>query len=70
MKIASFTIGRDRNGNKILRIKPVRARGFSIQTNGNLPETARNGVCDATPHEVSAYVAAYGTPKQRAALAL
>lgn len=68
MNPATLSIARDRNGNKILCIKPAHGRGFSIQTNGNLPETHRNGVCAATPHEVRAYVSAFGTPAQRAAL--
>ena len=36
-------LGRDRNGNKVLKISPVHSpkRGFSIETNGNLPKTHR-----------------------------
>jgi len=44
----NFTISRDLNGNKVCKVRPLRGRGFSIQTNGNMPETDRKGVCDAT----------------------
>ena len=66
--IINYTIARDVNGNKVCKVKPAIHRGFSIQTNGNLPETDRRGVCDATAREVLDYVTHYGTEKQRQAM--
>lgn len=57
--------GHDRNGNRVLRVTVAGARGFSIQTNGNLPETDRKGVGPWTWPEVSEYVNRYGTKRQR-----
>ena len=56
----------DRNGNRVLRVVP----GLSIQTNGNLPRTHRDGIGDWTAHEVCDWVTAYGTPKQKAKASL
>lgn len=56
-------MGRDRNGNKILRV--FGAPGFSIQTNGNLPDTDRNGITQRTTAEVLEYVRKYGTKRQK-----
>lgn len=61
-----FSLAMDRNGNKILRVHPSTGRGFSIQTNGNLPKTHRNGIGDWTQGEVAAYVVAFGTSRQQA----
>ena len=49
--LCNYTLWRDRNGNKALRITPAngRERGFSIQTNGNLSRTHRDGITDDTP---------------------
>ena len=63
-----LSIGFDRNGNRILRVKPINAHGFSVQTLGNLPETHRNGLGEHTPGELRAYVAAHGTPRQKSLL--
>ena len=63
-------ISRDKNGNRVLRIRPPRGRGFSIQTNHNLPGTHRDGVTARTKEEVLAHVTKYGTDTQRAALGL
>ena len=63
-----LSIGFDRNGNRILRVKPITARGFSVQTLGNLPETHRNGIGEHTPGELRAYVSAHGTPRQNSLL--
>jgi hypothetical protein len=65
-----FTISRDKNGNKTCKIRPLTGRAFSIQTNGNLPETHRNGVSDATRGEVLEYVSKFGTKKQCELLSL
>jgi len=54
----TYTLARDINGNKTLRIKEGDNRARSIQTNGNLPRTHRDGVGDWTPGEVAAYRAA------------
>lgn len=61
----TYTIDRDRNGNRIVRVTVPNNRPFAIQTNGNLPETYRNGICPATAGEVNAYVREFGTVRQR-----
>ncbi len=66
----TFTISRDRNGNKTVKIKAGSTRAFSIQTLGNLPETHRRGVCNETQGEVSAWVRKFGTASQKSALGL
>jgi hypothetical protein len=66
--MTSYKIGRDSNGNKVLRVKPSKGRGFSIQTLGNLPLTHKMDVGTWTDGEVKRYVAAYGTVAQRKAL--
>lgn len=58
-----YKISRDVNGNKICRILIPGERGFSIQTNGNLPHTDRNGICNETQGEAG-YVKRYGTKRQ------
>lgn len=63
--MTTFKIGRDRNGNKVVQVKPANGRGFSIQTNGNLVHTDRHGVGPWTQGEVSEWVRAYGTARQR-----
>lgn len=65
----SYKIGRDVNGNKILRVQS-REGGFSIQTNGNLPQTHRDGVTSETDAEVCAYVAKHGTERQKRILGI
>ena len=59
-----YKIGRDRNGNKVCRVHVQGARGFSIQTNGNLERTHRDGVGPWTAGEVAAYVRTYGTERE------
>ena len=60
----------DKNGNKILRVRfPNESRGFSIQTNGNLPWTHRM-TADSFDYKVAAdeledYISRYGTRGQR-----
>ena len=66
LPVLYFLLGRDRNGNKVLRVFAPGGRGFSIQTNGNLPDTDRNGITAATADEVRAYVRRHGTRRQRA----
>ena len=60
-----LSIGMDRNGNKVLRLKPRIGRGFSIQTNGNLPETHHNGICRYTPWEVAHHLLCWAPKWQR-----
>ena len=61
----NYKIGRDRNGNKIVKISPVNGeRGFSVQTLGALSRTHRDGVGEWTPAEVADYVAMFGTTRQ------
>lgn len=67
----NYKIGRDYNGNKIVKISPVNgARGFSIQTLGNLYQTNRDGVGDYTPGEVAEYIRKHGTQAQRDIMSL
>jgi len=65
----SYKTGRDKNGNKILRCSSVEG-GFSVQTNGNLPRTHRDGVTVETDAEVCEYVARHGTDRQRRILGI
>jgi len=66
----TFILKMDRNGNKILRVGRG-GRGFiCIQTNGNLPQTHRSGIVEATAWEVADYVGRYGTKRQRAIMGL
>jgi hypothetical protein len=61
----SYKIGRDRNGNKVVKVVPAKGRGFSIQTNGNLHRTHRYGIGAWTNDEVKTYVAACGTAQEK-----
>jgi hypothetical protein len=65
-----FKIGIDVNGNKVCKVMVPGERGFSIQTNGNLPHTHRDGVGAWTEGEVVAHVLQYGTENQRAGIAI
>ena len=49
-------IKKDRNGNKTLSVKTLENRAFSIQTNGNLPETHRDGITQGTGKELINYL--------------
>lgn len=58
----------DTNGNRVLAITSedlAGARGFSIQTLGNLPKTHRNGIGEHTDAEVRNYLTKHGSPRQR-----
>jgi len=61
----TITTSNDLNGNRVCRVKIAGYRGFSIQTNGNLPRTHRDGVGPWTPGEVSNYVKQFGTKRQK-----
>ena len=63
--MTTYKIGRDVNGNKVVRVSIPGERGFSIQTNGNLPSTERDGVTYQTDNEVCDYIKRYGTPRQK-----
>lgn len=58
MKTEYYTLSRDTNGNKTLRVKTEGSRARSVQTNGNLPRTHRDGIGAWTPGEVETYRAA------------
>ena len=65
-----YKIDSDRNGNKVLKIKPVGGRMFSIQTNGNLPDNHRMPYGWYTPdalqvQEILHYIQDYGTKYQK-----
>lgn len=66
----TYKISRDINGNKTIRIQAPGRRGFSIQTNGNLPNTHRNGVTAMTDGEVRNWIDQHGTEHQKAIMAL
>lgn len=62
-------MGYDINGNKIVKLvfhhnDGKSSKGFSIQTNGNLPITHRTNVPNKA--EILAYVRKYGTHRQKA----
>ena len=65
----NYTTGRDKNGNKTLRCSSVEG-GFSIQTNGNLPQTHCCGVTVDTDAEVCTYVHRHGSERQRRILGI
>ena len=58
----------DTNGNRVVSYSKSDlggARGFSIQTNGALPKTHREGIGSWTDGEVAAYLKEHGTPRQK-----
>jgi hypothetical protein len=60
----NIKLSRDINGNKIVKLSfPGMGQGFSIQTNGNLPNTHRTGIPDK--QEIISYVKLYGTLRQK-----
>ena len=63
--MTTYTIGRDTCGNRVVRVRIPGRRGFSIQTNGVLPRTHRDGVGPWTQGEVSAHVRKFGTARQK-----
>lgn len=65
----SYKTGRDKNGNKIVHCSS-REGGFTIQTNGNLPQTHRDGVTAGTDAEVCAYVAKHGNARRKRILGI
>lgn len=63
--IEELKLKKDENGNRVLFVKVVGHRGFSIQTNGNLPLT-HHGINIHTIQEVYKYVEKHGTKQQKA----
>lgn len=64
---------RDCNGNRTIKIKPLNGRGFSIQTNGNLPlchafAGRKNDFKIVHYDEVLDFITKHGTSKQKAAI--
>ena len=59
----NYKMDRDINGNKIVKISLQGFRGFSIQTNGNLPKTHKDHYPDKS--EISGWVREYGTERQK-----
>ena len=67
-------LGRDRNGNKLLKVDCGSRRGFSVQTLGNLPKTHTMTKCDFDEHTATAelydHIHAHGTQRQKELLDL
>lgn len=67
--------GYDTNGNRIVKLTFPNATGFSIQTNGNLPQTHRltsakiekltAAQLQAIEKEVVAYIKSFGSPMKK-----
>jgi hypothetical protein len=59
----------DTNGNKVVKVSAKGKRGFSIQTNGNLPQTHAMTKDNMNTHivhdELRAFCGIYGTKKQQ-----
>jgi len=64
-----FKTDKDINGNKLLKVK-CQGKGFTIQTNGNLPKTHSQGLGGWTSGELAYYVRTCGTVRQRKLLGL
>lgn len=65
-----IALGYDANGNKRVKVQVPGFRSFSVQTNGNLPETHRKGLCPTTALEVKNWIKQFGTEKQKEAVDL
>jgi len=75
----TYKIKMNTNGQKVLSIKPIRARGFSICTNGSLPSWHRLPLGTlviphtkdnkALFHELVEYIHENGTERQKALFA-
>lgn len=68
MKNLKFNFAMDSNGNKIVCVKCKGMRGFSVQTNGNLPQihamTKDNMNTHIVHDELRAYCGIFGTKRQ------
>ena len=62
-----LTLSRDKNGNKIVKVKPRGRRAFSIQTNGNLPAIHAMEEVDIykAVKELIKFIRRYGTDLQK-----
>lgn len=66
-----ITYGRDINGNTIVKASFKGARGFSVQTNGNMPRTHRAITWESdfnenqAINELNAYIKIHGTKRQK-----
>lgn len=64
-----FKFAMDANGNKVVKVSAKGERGFSVQTNGNLPMTHAMTKDNMNAHiihdELRAFCTLYGTPRQR-----
>ena len=64
-----FKLGMDVNGNKVVKVTATGYRGFSIQTNGNLPQTHAMHKDNLNSHivhdELRAFCGIYGTKRQQ-----
>lgn len=64
-----FTLKQDTNGNKVVKVSRKGERGFSIQTNGNLPQTHAMRKDNLNSHivhdELRAFCGLYGTQHQQ-----
>lgn len=61
-------MGMDKNGNKVVKLSFPNSRGFSIQTNGNMPKTHKmKGEINAAviAKEAAAYIKAHGSEEQK-----
>ena len=74
MKTTQIKIAKDVNGNKVARFRSVTGRrGFSIQTNGNMPALHRKSIGDVIHahsgvecwKEFLGYVKEFGTARQK-----
>ncbi len=69
-------IAKDKNDNKVVKIRPLFSRGFSIQTNGNLPNchTLELGTKLYGQQyffvEIFTYIRLYGTQRQKEILGI
>lgn len=64
----TFKMGRDVNGNSVVKVSKAGLKGFSIPTNGYLVETHRTK--DPHPAEICKWVEEHGTPYQKGFLSV
>ena len=67
-----FKFAMDANGNKVVKVSATGYRGFSVQTNGNLPQThamTKDNMNTLIIHdELRAFCGIYGTKHQQEVL--
>lgn len=68
--ITTLKISKDKNGNRTITVRTSDKKTILVQTNGSLPETHRNGICDETLSEIRQYVKTYGGAVNREALGI